>query len=234
MSVKKEPVKGDDSMKYAILFELENTAFDGRSVVFGAIEKILKAKDVKVLPHVYSRFGLNTSLSQFVTTVLDGEKKKLAVDKLVAEIREGIKAEMLSSSVKTKGGIQKLIQQAAASDVALGVWSSFDEQTAKALLAKAGINEQEVALLCCRNEERPHISADAWLKLAKNMGVPAGACLTIATCKKSCKASLSAGMRCVVVPDKFTSFQDFGGVDMVADKFDDDLVATVLNLLKSS
>ncbi len=47
----------------------------------------------------------------------------------------------------------------------------------------------------------------------------------------SAKAALSAGMRCVVVPDEFTVFQDFSGADVILDlesEFDPD---ELLNML---
>jgi hypothetical protein len=41
-------------------------------------------------------------------------------------------------------------------------------------------------------------------------------------------------MRCVVVPDRFTNFQDFGGADFVVETLDNDgTVKDVLGLLEA-
>jgi hypothetical protein len=41
-------------------------------------------------------------------------------------------------------------------------------------------------------------------------------------------------MRSVVVPDKFTCFQDFGGCDVAFDALDKDAVKAVFALLRSA
>jgi beta-phosphoglucomutase-like phosphatase (HAD superfamily) len=64
------------------------------------------------------------------------------------------------------------------------------------------------------------------------MSMSPGVCVVIATCSMSSKAAVSSGMRCVVIPDKFTAFQDFGGADYVSDELDEAAIDKAFSLLE--
>lgn len=222
-----------ESKQQAILFELENIAINGRDIIFGVIEKVMGSKGVKVLPFTYSRFALNVPLSKFVDTMLQAENKRISEDKLVSDISEKIIKAMLEKSVKADEGLKLVIQRAKEKNIAVGTLSAFKEDHAKELLERIGLKDLGENLLCSHHPERPHLSADAWLKLAKNMAVQPSACLAIVSCKASCKAALTAGMRCVVRPDSFTSFQDFGGADHVIGELNSEVVDIMFELLET-
>ena len=57
-----------------------------------------------------------------------------------------------------------------------------------------------------------------WLCTAVDVSSKA---LAIATSATSCRSALTSGCRVVVVPDEFTSFQDFGGARIIAEKLED-------------
>ena len=68
-----------------------------------------------------------------------------------------------------------------------------------------------------------------WLKVAKALGKNARFCVAVSSSQVSAKSALSAGMRCVVVPDSFTSHHDFGGVDVILDSWEDQSANEVLD-----
>jgi beta-phosphoglucomutase-like phosphatase (HAD superfamily) len=55
----------------------------------------------------------------------------------------------------------------------------------------------------------------------KAIGVPARRCVTVVESAVACNAALEAGLRCVVVPNEFTAYQDFGGADQVVEDLKD-------------
>lgn len=63
--------------------------------------------------------------------------------------------------------------------------------------------------------------ADAWLKLVKELEVKAPACIALTTSMVACKAALTAGIRAVAIPDRYTGFQDFGGAHAVAERLEE-------------
>jgi beta-phosphoglucomutase-like phosphatase (HAD superfamily) len=96
---------------------------------------------------------------------------------------------------------------------------------------KLGLDEKGTVVLSNGSQDKHLPSSDSWLKLAKSMKVPASCCVVIASSSRACKAALSAGMRCVALPDKFTSFQDFGGADFVLESLDGDVAGRIIGLL---
>ncbi|MEI6971057.1 MAG: hypothetical protein WCL44_06015, partial [bacterium] len=77
-------------------------------------------------------------------------------------------------------------------------------------------------------------TADAWLKLAKAVAVAPQGCVVITTNQESCMAALSGGMKPVAIPDAFTAFQDFGGADLLVDKFNDEAIEAIVALMIQS
>ena len=128
-------------------------------------------------------------------------------------------------------GMEDVLNTAIADGALLGALSGLDEATATKVMDKLGLSEKETTVLASASEDRDTPTTDAWLRLAKSMNAPASCCLVIASSARSCKAALSAGMRCVVLPDKFTSFQDFSGADRVLDALDKEAVGVISGLL---
>ena len=74
-------------------------------------------------------------------------------------------------------------------------------------------------------------NSTVWIKFAemerfmtdvfKAIGVPACRCVAVVESAVACNAALEAGLRCVVAPDEFTAYQDFGGADQVVEDLKD-------------
>jgi beta-phosphoglucomutase-like phosphatase (HAD superfamily) len=64
-------------------------------------------------------------------------------------------------------------------------------------------------------------SADIWLKTAKAMNIKSRRCLAVGGNMAACKSAMSADLRCLAVPDDFTSFQDYSGADLVLENPDE-------------
>lgn len=220
-------------LQRAILLELENVAVKGRQIVYDVLKSVLADKGIDLTSMAFSRYCLYPSVKYFLPALLAAEeKKRLSKDKLLAEITQGITLSLTDDSVKLEAGLADVLKIAKEKKVLVGVLSGLGEKTARQLLAKLGLTDMGVHLLPYSCEDKNFPSADAWLKLAKIMSVLPALCLVIATSATACKAALSAGMRCVVVPDRFTTFQDFGGADHIAEDLDKTTVKTIFALLK--
>jgi beta-phosphoglucomutase-like phosphatase (HAD superfamily) len=219
----------------AILFELENFAAKGRQIVYDVLKKALADKDIELTLNMFSRHCMHPSVKHFLPMMLKVEgKTKVSEAKLVSEVSEEITSVFLSGSLKLDPGVSRLLKAIEGHDVVVAAISSFDDATARQIAAKLGLVDRGVLLLSYASQEKNFPSADAWLKLAKKISVMPSYCVVLSTSSVSCKAALSAGMRSVVVPDKFTAFQDFGGADYVFDEFADEAIERILELLKAS
>jgi beta-phosphoglucomutase-like phosphatase (HAD superfamily) len=100
------------------------------------------------------------------------------------------------------------------------------------LLGAAGLADWQGHIEALPEGERYLPSKDTWLRVAAGVGaVPAG-CVAVCTSGESAKNALSAGMRCVAIPDQHTDHHDFSGADMVVESLDDEVVKRVLSLLE--
>jgi putative hydrolase of the HAD superfamily len=216
-----------------ILLELDNIAVNGRELYFNALKKILAEKDIELTPVLFSKHCLQLPVRQYIQNLLNVVgKSRLSPEKLTVEIYTGIKSAFSDDSLKLLPGVQKLLKLAAGKGDKIGMVSGFDADTARKLVARVGLGDLGPNLYPCYFEEKGCPGADAWLMLARNMNIVPAQSVAIASGGASCRAALSAGMRCVVVPDKFTAFHDFSGADFVFDSLTNEAIDAVFKLLE--
>ncbi|MBI3985534.1 MAG: HAD family phosphatase [Lentisphaerae bacterium] len=199
------------------LFELENVLFPWRKHVFEVLRKALKKRDVDLSPGQFSRFCLSSSVEKFLPKLSEAlDNKRLASEKLLTEVNEELDALLARKAVSLFKPVGELVEEARKRNFPVGVLSFLPEEQVQAVLVQFKL---ETAIpLMGRHGPTAHCGADCWLKLSRKLGVPAKRCLVFASTTGACRAALTGGMRCVVIPDEFTMFQDFSGADMVVEE----------------
>jgi len=204
-----------------LLFELEKLAVPGRRLLFEACHKVLKNKQVALTPVLWSRFGLSVPLAQGLGHLLATvDKKSLAADKLAHEIQDLFLREIARPAVKLNDALDILLTEAAKLNIKIGALSFLPAEQAQALLARLGLQER-VRLHVMQKADVMVPTPDCWLMTCKAIGVPARRCVAVVESAVACNAALEAGLRCVVAPDEFTAYQDFGGADRVVEDLKD-------------
>ena len=121
-----------------------------------------------------------------------------------------------------------LLKKAAESDVKIGLLSFLPEETLKNIMERLPA-DQISCLHVMKKEALDLPTPDGWLSLLKSMSVSPRRAVALVEGALACKSVLAVGMRCVVIPDAFTAWQDFVGADIVLEKTSDlklnDLVA---------
>ena len=223
----------EEVVQGAILIEMENVAFRGRQLFHDVLEKVLNDKGMKLEPEIFSRYCLDAPSRQFVTCLLKSTNKpKLSEDKLLSDILDALKV-ALNGKLKIETAFKELIK-VAEEKALIGGLSSLDKDAAVRLMTDLGLPGMDSRILSCADEHKNFPGANMWMKLANSMRIPSSRCVAIATSAASCNSALAARMRIVAIPDKFTSFQDFGGADAVFESLDKNAVSSVLELLKSA
>ena len=144
---------------------------------------------------------------------------------------EGLEAAFSKGNLKCDPGMNTLIKRVGDNGILLGALGCLSRETLDKLIRTVGWEERNIHVVPCSGAEKVFPTADAWLKLAKSMAVRSTRCVVLTTSQTSCKAALSAGMKCVVVSDEYSAFQDFGGADYVADGMGKAVVDQLLELL---
>jgi len=216
----------------AFLFELENSAVDGRKMLFDVCKQLLGERDAELTPELFVRYCTIPSPARFVPALLDAMgKKRLSAEKLAAEITEALHSALLGDRVRAMPSFTKLMQKMQDKNVLLGSLTALPRDTAEALLKKLGLEKFNVKIHCSAPDAGAFPTADGWLKLAKVVSVPPVGCAALATSGVSCAAAVSAGMHCVALPDEFTSYQAFSGADLLVDKLSDENVTEIQSML---
>ena len=204
-----------------LVFELEKLAMPGQRLLFEACQKVLKDKQVALTPVLWSRFGLATPLAQGLGRLLAMlDKKALVADKLARAIQDIFFREIARPAVKLNAALNTLLTEAAKLNIKIGALSFLPDEQAQALLVHLGL--QERVCLCVVQKAAVSVpTPDCWLMTCKAIGVPARRCVAVVESTVACNAALEADLRCVVVPDEFTAYQDFGGADQVVEDLKD-------------
>jgi len=216
----------------AVLFELETLVAGSRKLLHDILKRALAAKGVELTPVLFSRYCLNASPRQFLPALLATQGKKAEAEGMVQDITDKLAAAVAEAAPATPAGLPLLIRKAQGNGLRVGTLSALSEDGAKALIDKAGLQAFSPALFVQNANDKHFPSADAWLKLAKALNVAPRLCVAITTSAGAAKAALSAGMRCVVIPDSSTGFQDFSGADYVANELNEAAANDIVKTLR--
>jgi beta-phosphoglucomutase-like phosphatase (HAD superfamily) len=209
----------DRAEAYTLLFEIENVAAGGRKALFDAVKKAVADAGGKLTPSLFSRHALEPNPADYAEDLLQAAGAK---DANVDKFADSVRASLLSyfeGKASIDPGLEKLVGAAKSLGVSVGVVTSLTEEQAGQLLARLGLADV-AKIFQVKDLEKGYPRADSWLKASKQFSRPSRNCIVVATCMTACKSALSAGMRCIVVPDEFTGHQDFSGADVVLDAWD--------------
>lgn len=216
-----ESVESQES-EFAVLFELEELAVKGREATFELLKNMLAEHSITFTEPQFSRFCCYSSPKFYVSDLLEVlGAKKISDEKFMEDVTSGMAMFFASKEAVLDAGLDRIIRAAGERKVRVGALTALSEEAGTALMNKLGLTERGVELFTFEEVEPGFPRADTWLKIAKAMSKSPRRCVVFASSATACKAALSAGMRCVAVPDKFTAFQDFGGAQLILDSLEE-------------
>ncbi|HEY8239916.1 MAG TPA: HAD hydrolase-like protein [Kiritimatiellia bacterium] len=223
--------KGADRAEaYTLLFEIENVAAGGRKAQFDAVKKAVSEAGGKLTPSLFSRHAMEPNPADYAEELLAAAgAKDGGADKFIESVNNALNT-YFQDRASIDAGLEKLVKAATSLGVSVGVVTSLSEEAAAQLLARLGLTDT-AKVFQVKDLEKGYPRADSWLKASKQFGRPSRNCIVVATCMTACKSALSAGMRCIVVPDEFTGHQDFSGADIVLDTWDEMSAKEVLTTI---
>ena len=214
--------EAEPKASFALLIELEHVVANTRTMTFDVLTSILKDKKITIRPVDFMRYSHIARPEYYLEDLLANlGAKKLSATKLADDIESGVKMGLTSAGLKVNPGISTLVDLVKSKKMVLGAVTSLSPELSAPLLKQIGLGEGEIELFSHQDVERNFPRADIWLKVAKKLEIPTRNCTAIATSAASCKAALTAGMRCIALPDTFTAYQDFGGAYTVIDSLED-------------
>jgi beta-phosphoglucomutase-like phosphatase (HAD superfamily) len=215
---------------HALIFELEYVAAKARAVEYESIKSAVAGKGVELTPVLFSRSGMSPVHRTAVTDVLTlAGKKSDAIEKAVAEVGRAV-ADYCENSAVLDAGLDKLIKATQARSIPVLAFTALSRDLAEKLMARLGLNEKGVELIVPDEVKDSFPRADDWLKMLKQCDKEHATIVAVVSSQVACKGALTAGAACVVVPDEYTGFQDFGGAMLVFDALTDEKPDTILDM----
>ena len=225
-----QPQPHAPALVYAVLFQLEDVAVNGRKIAYDILKKALGEQKIDLSIPVFSRYCLNSTLQTYLPAMMEPLGiRKISAEQLVDHVTSAIAEQASASSIKLNPGLGKILQLARERKFVIGAISAWTEETGLALLAKLGLNELGARLFSFKDVNKVFPSADIWLKTAKAINIKPRRCLVVGGNMATCKSATSADLRCVAVPDEFTSFQDYSGADLILESQEDMSAKEILN-----
>ena len=219
----------DNTIPRGVLFELEYVALQGRKIIFDVVKAALKKENITLSVPMFSRYCVSGSPHDYIPSILDVNRKSAAsADKLA----NAIVSETKSAFTKAKPGqnscIQDILTVAEKYGSKVGALSVLGIDLAESLVEKLGLHKRGVVVKSSGSGHNGYTPPDAWIRLAKSIQVSSFQCIAIGSHAVSCRSAIAAHMRCVAVPDEFTSHQDFSGADRILDALDLDVLDDVI------
>jgi beta-phosphoglucomutase-like phosphatase (HAD superfamily) len=219
------------SSPYMLLFELEGAAIDGRAKLFESAQAVFKNAGLDLNESDFARHCVHSAPEYIIDKVVD----ELGKGQLGAHASEQIMAGYIDRMRNAKVKIQPMFNAVLETTTQRGLkaiaLTVLPEDVAQAVMQNTGLTDRRVELLTFPENERHFPRVDCWLRVPRAANKSARACIAVAGCRDSGKSALSSGMRCLVVPDQFTSYQDFSGVDAVLENADDYSIPELIQAL---
>ena len=215
---------------HALIFELEYVAARKREVEFAAIKYALRTKSVELTPISFARAGMSPLPRAAITNILLAAGKKAdAIEKAVAAVEKEIAA-YCENDAELDKGLVKLIKEVQQRDIPVLAFTAMPEEIAVKLMEKLGLDQMGVELIIPDEVKESFPRADSWLKMLKKCDKEDATLVAVVSSQTACKGALTAGAACIVVPDEYTSYQDFSGAKMVLDSLEDAKPKEILDL----
>ncbi len=205
---------GQEELNLGITLDLDETAFNGRKIFHDVCEQVLSRKKLEMSRGLFCRFFLDLPLEEALSRLAAVQGRKVTVEKLAADIRTQYAGLMTAESNTPDPDLAALVTEAADRKIAIGALSFLPEEKAQILLNRL-VPDGSASLFVIKAGTA--MTREGWLRLTEMVRVPPRSCLALAGSAAACRAALSAGMRCAVVTNEFTEFQDFAGADLVAE-----------------
>lgn len=227
-----EPGTEENNGKGLVL-DLDNIALNARELLRETIAEILKKAGVQKDDNIFARHCIDGAPEHCVPPLIESLQKngvKLSENKIVPNIEEAFQ-EKIRQKVELNKSISELTAKARKNGFVCGALTALDEPCLQATIEKTGEGFFDAIQTCSSLARIGSYSAN-WRTLASKLELPPQQCVAVVSNDLMCKSALAAGMRCIVVPGKYTAWQDFAGADIVVDELADVNQALLESTLK--
>jgi len=218
----------------AFLLELEYMLFPGRQLAFEAYRNVLKKHSIALDEMSYARYCLKRNIAMNLKGLFTAQGKKCpdekGVEETALEIAGRFSESLADSAAQPANSLYEFLHKADEQNIKIGLLSFLAEEEAGKLMSRLQFKNAP-ALLVMKKKADDLPTPDAWLSLLKMMAIDPRSSFAFINSATAHRSALAVGMRCAVIPDNFTSWQDFSGADLVLENTADLKISDLLAIL---
>jgi beta-phosphoglucomutase-like phosphatase (HAD superfamily) len=219
--------------KRAVLFEMEHIGLQARARFFEATREVVADGGAELARVQYVKHCIGLPPAQFLPRVLKKNQDIEKIMKLDERIHESVLDALTGGSVAFDQGMLDLVKAAADKGMGAGALSCFEERDAIRIAQCFDLEAAGIRWVGREPDATEVPSTDAWLRLARKVQAPPSLCVALVSSAAACHAALAAGIRTFVLPDPFTTHQDFGGCEAIFEPWTPEAAQQVLGVLES-
>lgn len=199
-----------------LIFELETAALGARRIRFEVLKGIFGEQGIGFAEAEYSRFCLGRP-EGYMADLLERKGYTAAGPEQVTErLRGETLSRLMQKDCQLEAGVKEWLDAAAEHGAAIVAATNLPMEAAEGLSERLGLGQWHVGLCSSAGLDKGWGEPEGWQHAAQSTGRHAANALAVTTGAAYARAALAAGCHVVAVPDEFTDFEDFGGVDFVA------------------
>lgn len=204
-----------------MVFELENVALGARRIRYEVLAGIFGEQNIGFDEIQFSRYCLGKP-EDYLPALLNTVGYTAAPASVVAErLRGETLSRMMQKDCLMDAGLKAWLDEAAKLGIPVAAVTCLAQEAANGIAKRLGFDSWGIHVLSSGHDEKGYWSAAGWGRAAQALGRHPGQCVAIVTGAKWALAAMSAGFKGIAVPDTFTAYENFAGMDYVVDSLKD-------------
>lgn len=205
-----------ETARGVLIFEMETVALGARRIRYEVLSRILGEQGLTLSEAEFSRFCLGCPKA-YMPALLERKGYTAAGPEQVTErLRGETLSRLMQKDCQLDAGLKAWLDAASERGMAIVAASCLAADAAEGVAERLGFNQWHVQICAGAGMEKGWDTPEGWQHAAQSTGRHASGALAVTTGAAFARAALAAGCHVVAVPDDFTDFEDFGGVDFLA------------------
>lgn len=213
-----------------VIFDMNGLIVDDESFQLQAYNEILKQYNVHVSEDEWVSTYVGHRSAEILRQIMEMHHVGAVYD-IVHLVRE--KNELYRTLIaihvidSVRPGVLDLIDFLKTREQKLAVATSASQEEVDSILGCLGVKDEFDVIICGDEVTKPKPDPEIYLTVSKKMGVEPNECVVFEDTEVGVHSAVSAGMKCIAVPNRFTLHQDFSKADFVLNN----LTKDALNLI---
>ncbi|EKE19199.1 MAG: HAD family hydrolase [uncultured bacterium] len=196
----------------AILFDMDGLLVDSEPLHFEAHRRALEKFGIQITKEDYIQNGVSGGRRSFYEVMQIKYHKPLDIN-AVRKLKKEIYGELIKQ-IEVFDGTKRIVE-ILHRKYRIAVVSNTHPEYIQKTLAHVGMVEYFETISSAKELERGKPFPDVYFNAMKKLGMEASECVAVEDSCSGIEAAKNAGIRCIAIPNEFTSQQDLSRADVV-------------------